>query len=126
MYWLHKTMVPQRYQGVGGNKIFKHLSENTLNNAGCETSRHFGNKLRGLFGIMTNQYTIISQIINAIICEIIVSLLVIVQNNKRCTVQILKFKKWGDIWKVKLMNSKHSNNRITRDWYIHMNEFKTG
>jgi hypothetical protein len=39
-------MVPDRYQGVGGNKIFKQLSENTLNNAGCETSRHFGNKLR--------------------------------------------------------------------------------
>jgi phage-related tail protein len=86
-------MVPERYQGVGGNIIFKQLSENTLNNAGCETSRHFGNKLRGLFGTMTNQYTIISQIISVSICEIVVYLLVTVQNNKRRTTHVLKLKK---------------------------------
>jgi len=83
-------MAPERYQGAGGNIIFKQLSENTLNYTGCETSRHFGNRLRGLFGTMTNQYTIISQIISVIICEIIVYLLVIVQNNKRRAVHVLK------------------------------------
>lgn len=82
-------MVPERYQGVGGNN-FKQLSENTMNSAGCETCRHFGNKLRGLFGTTTNQYTIISQIISVKICELIVYWLVIVQNNKRCTIRILK------------------------------------
>jgi len=37
---------------------------------------------------MTNKCTITSQII---ICEIIVHLLVIVQNNTRCTVHVLKY-----------------------------------
>ena len=41
-------MVPEQYQGVGGNIMFKQLSENTLNNVDCETSRHFGNNLKGI------------------------------------------------------------------------------
>ena len=58
-----------------------------------ETSPLFQNTDDGifLFCSVTSKCTIISQIIiSNLICEIIVHLLVIVQNHKRCTVHVLK------------------------------------